>query len=219
MKELDNMAFSKYLENMEKSINIIDSIVPVLWQFDDKVYNVRFEKAIKAKLDELTDNRVNLSLEFSQSCFRLKLCFWKDRMVYTKREGRTDDIKYFPDGFDEIAIGYKYSNWCSEMWNYTEAHKKNVEEGFYTSGGDTTYYYIDSNNNWRIKSACIVKNVLETQKDLRAELLELREKQKDIEAIEDRFKKIKAEIDRFNEEVPFSIRKFYDIKSWVSQWY
>ena len=51
-KAIKNKLMDLYIQNLKKSVGIIDSIIPIIWQFDVKVYKARLENKLKELLTE-----------------------------------------------------------------------------------------------------------------------------------------------------------------------
>ena len=51
-RKTQNELFNLYLDNMDTGIKALIHIIPIVWKFDGKVYNARFENAIAKALEE-----------------------------------------------------------------------------------------------------------------------------------------------------------------------
>ena len=51
-KELKDSLMELYLKNLSIACQIIDGLIPTIWKFDGKVYNARFDNAIREYLAE-----------------------------------------------------------------------------------------------------------------------------------------------------------------------
>ena len=66
-----------YLKNIDTACQIIDGLIPIVWKFDGKVYNARFDNAIKDYLASKEEySQINSSLHFGTSKVTLDLIFY-----------------------------------------------------------------------------------------------------------------------------------------------
>lgn len=210
-KELKDKCMELYLENLKTSCDIIDALIPVIWKFDNKVYNVRFDNAIQKAIEEQEQwDTIHSRTKLSFNQFEIELIFYK-RSVRIGEQYIT-----LPSGYDTIQIARK---WCSySTWSGNDS--KNKEKGFYSSSVNMNnelkddYFYLDENYNMRIKASRIVDYLIERQKDLKEEIASLK---KDMEKTLDWFTKVeelKEQLSILDDEIPYTIRMFYNIKSY-----
>ena len=202
--EVKEKLMDLYIHNLKKSIDVVDSIIPILWKFDGKVYNARLENTLKDFLTEgkEIEDKIYPHVELNLSRFRLKLSFWSNRRV----DGDACSF-YLPEGLEEVTLAYDSSNW-SEYKSREENH------AFYDSGDLSTYFYIDG-NNIRIKSARIVDLVLKEQKELKEQVQLLEEERKKVLEHVEKLNKIREELDALHDSIPSAVRSIYDIKTFA----
>lgn len=203
--EVKEKLMDLYIHNLEKSVDVIDSIIPILWKFDGKVYNARLENTLKDFLTEGKETKDKIYPQVELNCcrLRLKLCFWNNRRV----DGDSCSF-YLPDGLEEVTLAYDSSSW-SEYKSREENH------AYYDSKDLSTYFYIDGNNNTRIKSARIVDLILKEQKELKEKIQLLKEERKNVLEYVARLNKIKEELDVLHDSIPSDVRSIYDIKTFA----
>lgn len=210
-KEVKDKCMELYLEHLKTSCDIIDALVPVIQKFDNKVYNARFDNAIQ-KIIEGKEQWSNIysRTKLSSNQFEIELVFYK--------RGVRIDEQYtaLPSGYDTIQIARK---WCSYS-SYSGNDSKNREKGFYSSSVYMTneqkddYFYFDENYNMRIKALRLVDYLLERQKDIKEEIEKTRESMKKALDWYIKVEELKEQLESLNDEIPYSIRMFYDIKSY-----
>lgn len=202
--EVKEKLMDLYIHNLKKSIDVVDSIIPILWKFDGKVYNARLENTLKDFLTEgkEIEDKIYPHVELNLSRFRLKLSFWSNRRV----DGNACSF-YLPEGLEEVTLAYDSSNW-SEYKSREENH------ACYDSGDLSTYFYIDG-NNIRIKSARIVDLVLKEQKELKEQVQLLEEERKKVPEHVEKLNKIREELDALHDSIPSAVRSIYDIKTFA----
>lgn len=202
--EVKEKLMDLYIHNLKKSIDVVDSIIPILWKFDGKVYNARLENTLKDFLTEgkEIEDKVYPHVELNLYRFRLKLSFWSNRRV----DGDACSF-YLPEGLEEVTLAYDSSNW-SEYKNREENH------ACYDSNDLSTYFYIDG-NNIRIKSARIVGLVLKEQKELKEQVQLLEEERKKVPEHVEKLNKIREELDALHDSIPSAVRSIYDIKTFA----
>lgn len=203
--EVKEKLMDLYIHNLEKSVDVIDSIIPILWKFDGKVYNARLENTLEDFLTEgkETKDKIYPHVELNYSRFRLKLRFWNNRRV----DGDSCSF-YLPDGLEEVTLAYDSSGW-SEYKSREENH------AYYDSCDLSTYFYIDGNNT-RIKSARIVDLILKEQKELKEKIQLLKEERKNVLEYVARLNKIKEDLDALHDSIPSAVRSIYDIKTFAN---
>lgn len=202
--EVKEKLMDLYIHNLKKSIDVVDSIIPILWKFDGKVYNARLENTLEDFLTEgkEIEDKIYPHVELNLSRFRLKLSFWSNRRV----DGNACSF-YLPEGLEEVTLAYDSSNW-SEYKSREENH------AYYDSGDLSTYFYIDG-NNIRIKSARIVNLVLKEQKELKEQVQLLEEERKKVLEHVEKLNKIREELDALHDSIPSAVRSIYDIKTFA----
>lgn len=210
-KELKDKCMELYLENLKTSCDIIDALIPVIWNFDNKVYNARLDNAIQ-KTIETKEQWSNI---YSKT--KLTLNQFEIELIYYKRSVRIgEQYLGFPSGYDTIQIARK---WCSYS-TFSGNDSKNREKGFYSSSVNTEneqkddYFYVDENYNMRIKASRLVDYLTEKQKELKEEIKNTRENMKKALDWFTKVEELKEQLENLNEEIPYSIRMFYDIKSY-----
>ena len=212
-KELKDSLMELYLKNLDTACKIIDGLIPVVWKFDGKVYNARFDNAVKDYLASKEEySQINSIVEFTTSKVTIKLIFYNRSVRYK------DSWKGLPSGYDTINICYK---WCdSKSSSYNPDRKKDVDNGFYSSSFSMLnekkddYYFYDSNFNIRIKASRLVDYLLEEQKELKEEIASLK---KDMEKAVDWYNEVeelKEKLEKLNDSIPYTIRQFYNIESY-----
>lgn len=206
-KKISMDLFNLYLDNLEVSKNLMDSLIPIVWKFDGKVYNSRFDNAIKAGLEELESEigqRVWTVVSLDLNMFKLELNF-------TKRSIHTDSgCVYLPSSYDEdsVKICSKYS-----VYSETEENKNYHDETF---KGDEYYFYIDSNYNNRIKAEAIVNAMQKHQKELEKTIFYLKEEAKKVDEYEARVNELKEKMERLHKIIPYCFSDFFDLKTYAT---
>lgn len=195
-----------YIHNLEKSVDVIDSIIPIIRKFDGKVYNARLENTLKDFLTEgkEIEDKIYPHVELNCSRLRLELSFWNNRRV----DGDACSF-YLPEGLEEVTLAYDSSNW-SEYKSREENH------AYYDPDDLSTYFYIDGNYNIRIKSARIVDLILKEQKELKEQVQLLKEERKKVLEHVEKLSKIKEELDALHDSIPSAVRSIYDIKTFAN---
>lgn len=212
-KEVKDSLVKLYLKNLDTACQIIDGLIPTIWKFDGKVYNARFDNAIREYLASKEEyGQINSIVNFTTSKVTIELIFYNRSVRYN------DSWRGLPSGYDTINIVYK---WCdSKSSSYNPDKKKDVENGFYSdsismvNGKKDDYYFYDSNFNIRIKSSRLVDYLLEKQKDLKEEIDSLK---KDMEKAVDWYNEVeelKEKLEKLNDSIPYTIRQFYNIESY-----
>lgn len=212
-KELKDSLMELYLKNLDTACQIIDGLIPTIWKFDGKVYNARFDNAIKDYLASKEEySQINSSLHFGTSKVTLDLIFYHRSVRYN------DSWKGLPSGYDTISIMYK---WCdSKSSSYNPDRKKDVDNGFYSSSfsmlneNKDDYYFYDSNFNIRIKASRLVDYLFEKQKELKEEKSMLIDSMKKAPQWFEEVEELKEKLEKLNDSIPYTIRQFYDIESY-----
>lgn len=206
-RQTQNELFNLYLNNMETGIKALIHIIPIVWKFDGKVYNAKFENAIKKSLDEYeTDlgQRIWTHVFLDVSRFSLKI-------HYTNRSVKGSSCwEYLPSCYDEdrLSIYSKFSCYgdSEENKNY---HDEKIE-------GDIYYFYIDSNCNNRIKSQAIVNAIEEKIKDMRQTIANLKEEVKKLDLYEKKAKELKDAMEELHKNIPYCFSDFFDLKTYAT---
>lgn len=212
-KECKDKLMELYMKNLDTACRIIDFIIPVIWKFDGKVYNAKFDNALKQFFQEREEfEQIYPVIDFTTSKVSIELVFYHRSIRYN------DSWKGLPSGYDKISIAYK---WCeSKSSSYNPDKKKDVENGFYSESFSMLnkkkddYYFYDENYNMRIKSGRIVDYLLEKQKDLREEIESLKENMKKVIAWNNEVEELKEKLEKLNDSIPYTIRQFYNIESY-----
>lgn len=212
-KELKDSLMELYLKNLDTACQIIDGLIPVIWKFDGKVYNARFDNAVKDYLASKEEySQINSIVNFTTSKVTIELIFYYRSVRYN------DSWRGLPSGYDTINIVYK---WCeSKNSSYNPDRKKDMDNGFYSDSismineKKDDFYFYDSNFNIRIKASRIVDYLLEKQKELKEEIDSLK---KDMERAVDWYNEVeelKEKLEKLNDSIPYTIRQFYNIESY-----
>lgn len=206
-RQTQNELFNLYLNNMETGIKALIHIIPIVWKFDGKVYNAKFENAIKKSLDEYETElgqRIWTHVFLDVSRFSLKI-------HYTNRSVKGSSCwEYLPSCYDEdrLSIYSKFSCYgdSEENKNY---HDEKIE-------GDIYYFYIDSNCNNRIKSQAIVNAIEEKIKDMRQTIANLKEEVKKLDLYEEKAKELKDAMEELHKNIPYCFSDFFDLKTYAT---
>ena len=206
-RKTQNELFNLYLDNMETGIKALIHIIPIVWKFDRKVYNAKFENAITKSLEEYEmelGQRVWTHVFLDVNRFSLEL-------HYTKRSVKGSTCwEYLPSCYDEnrLTIYSKFSCYgdSEENKNY---HDEKIE-------GDIYYFYIDSNCNNRIKSQAIVNAIEEKIKDMRQTIANLKEEVKKLDLYEKKAKELKDAMEELHKNIPYCFSDFFDLKTYAT---
>ncbi len=211
-KELKDKLMELYIKNIDTACNIIDSLIPTIWKFDGKVYNARFDNAIKSFMDSKEEyNEIRPILNFTTSKVILELVFYHRSIRYNEQ------WRGLPSGYDTINIMYK---WCDNCRNYSSDRKKEELNGFYSPSvcmvneKKDDYYFYDENYNMRIKSGRLVEYLLEKQKELKEEKAMLLDSMEKAPQWFEEVEELKEKLEKLNDSIPYAIRKFYNIESY-----
>ena len=206
-RKTQNELFNLYLNNMETGIKALIHIIPIVWKFDRKVYNAKFENAIKKSLDEYETElgqRIWTHVFLDVSRFSLEI-------HYTNRSVKGSSCwEYLPSCYDEdrLSIYSKFS-----CYGDSEENKNYHDEGI---EGDIYYFYIDSNYNNRIKSQAIVNAIEEKIKDMRQTIANLKEEVKKLELYEKKAKELKDAMEELHKNIPYCFSDFFDLKTYAT---
>lgn len=204
--EVKEKLMDLYIHNLKKSIDVVDSIIPIIRKFDGKVYNARLENTLKDFLAEGKEikDKIYPHVELNLSRFRLKLNFWNNRRV----DGDACSF-YLPEGLEEVTLAYDSSRW-------SQCKSREENHAYYDPDDLSTYFYIDDNNNTRIKSARIVDLILKEQKELKEQVQLLEEERKKVLEHVEKLNKIRKELDDLHDSIPSAVRSIYDIKTFAN---
>ena len=206
-RKTQNELFNLYLNNMETGIKALIHIIPIVWKFDGKVYNAKFENAIRKSLEEYETElgqRVWTHVFLDVSRFSLEI-------HYTNRSVKGSSCwEYLPSCYDEdrLSIYSKFSCYSDseENKNY---HDEKIE-------GDIYYFYIDSNYNNRIKSQAIVNAIEDKIKDMRQTIANLKEEVKKLDLYEKKAKELKDAMEELHKNIPYCFSDFFDLKTYAT---
>lgn len=206
-RKTQNELFNLYLDNMETGIKALIHIIPIVWKFDRKVYNAKFENAIKKSLEEYETElgqRIWTHIFLDVNRFSLEI-------HYTNRSVKGSSCwEYLPSCYDEdrLTIYSKFSCYGDneENKNY---HDEKME-------GDIYYFYIDSNFNNRIKSQAIVNAIEKKIKDMRQTIANLKEEVKKIDLYEAKAKELKDAMEELHKNIPYCFSDFFDLKTYAT---
>lgn len=196
-----------YIQNLKKSVDVIDSIIPIIWQFDGKVYNARLENKLKELLTEGKEvkDKIYPHIELNYSRVKIELNFYNQRSI------SSDTCNYYlPEGLETINLVYNYS----DFKNYG-SHEENIKY-FDSEFNDKVYFYIDKNYNTRIKSAKIVNLLLERQKELKEKIATLESERQQVEDYVSKLNELKEKLDLLDSAIPCEIKSIYGIKTYAN---
>lgn len=206
-RQTQNELFNLYLDNMETGIKALIHIIPIVWKFDRKVYNAKFENAITKSLEEYEielGQRVWTHVFLDVNRFSLEI-------HYIKRSVKGSSCwEYLPSCYDEdrFTIYSKFSCYGDneENKNY---HDEKIE-------GDIYYFYIDSNYNNRIKAQAIVDAIEKKIKDMRQTIANLKEEVKKLDLYEKKAKELKDAMEELHKNIPYCFSDFFDLKTYAT---
>lgn len=206
-KAIKNKLMDLYIQNLKKSVDIIDSIIPIIWQFDGKVYNARLENKLKELLTEGKEvkDKIYPHIELNYSRVKIELNFYNQRSI------PSDTCNYYlPEGLETINLVYSYSDFKN-----CGSHEENLK--YFDSGfDDKVYFYIDKNYNTRIKSAKIVDLLIEKQKELKEKITTLESERQQVEDYASRLNELKEKLDLLDSAIPCEIKNIYGIKTYAN---
>jgi hypothetical protein len=199
--------FNLYLDNMETGIKALIHIIPVVWKFDRKVYNARFDNAITKSLEEYEaelGQRVWTHVFLDVNRFTLEI-------HYTKRSVKGSSCwEYLPSCYDEDRL-YIYSEFST--YSDTQENKNYHDEKM---EGSKYYFYIDSNYNNRIKSQAIVSAIEEKIKDMRQAIANLKAEREKLDFYEQKAKELKDAMEELHKNIPYCFSDFFDLKTYAT---
>lgn len=202
-KETKDKLLDLYLQNLQTASELIDKIIPTVWKFDNKVFNARFENALKETLGTETaepKDRIYPSVKLEYRHFEINLRFYNNRGL----QGKSCYV-YLPSGYESVRIAYDYTDF-STWYGDRETNKK------YYIKDNGSYFYIDDNSNTRIQSKRIVDLLLERQQGLKDKIVKLQEERKTILEVAQKLEGLKQEIDRLRDSTDYTLKDFYDLK-------
>lgn len=206
-RKTQNELFDLYLNNMETGIKALAHIIPIVWKFDRKVYNARFENAIAKVLEEYETElgqRVWTHVFLDLNRFSLEI-------HYTKRSVKGSTCwEYLPSCYDEerLTIYSKYSCYGDNEENKNYYDEK-MEGGIY-------YFYIDSNYNNRIKAKAIVDIIEREIKSMRQTITFLKEEVKKLDLYKQKAKELKDAMEELHKNIPCCFSDFFDLKTYAT---
>lgn len=206
-KAIKDKLMDLYIQNLKKSVDVIDSIIPIIWQFDGKVYNARLENKLKELLTEGKEikDKIYPHIELNYTRVKIELNFYNHRSI------SSDTCNYYlSEGLETINLVYEYS----DFKNYG-SHEENIKY-FDSEFNDKVYFYIDKNSNIRIKSARIANLLLERQKELKEKIATLENEKQQVENYVSKFNELKEKLDLLNSEIPCEIKSIYGIKTYAN---
>lgn len=199
--------FNLYLRNLETAKNLMDTLIPIVWKFDGKVYNARFDNAIKTRLEELEEQieqRVWAEVFLDIRKFELTLHF-TDRSVKS-----VSSWAYLPSCYDEDAIRI-YSDFSP--YGDDERNKKYHSKD---SKGDDCYYYIDKNYNNRIKAEAIVNAIEGHKKELEVKIQYLKSEVNKLEEYEAKAETLKKAMRELHDSIPYCFTAFFGLETYAT---
>ena len=204
-KEVKDRLLERYIKNLAMAKELIDSLVPVIWQFDHKVYNKRFDNAIKTKLEERKEQTegkpVFCSVDLDCKRIYIKLEFYQHRSI-----SEPNNYVYLPNGYEEVNICYHWTDYS--MWD-SERNKKY----YYADNGE--YFYID-NGNIRLNANKLVDLMLEKQKEITEKIDTLMKAKETVVEVYNKVEDLKAELSTTHDSTPRIIDTIYGIKTYGS---
>lgn len=206
-KAIKDKLMDLYIQNLKKSVDVIDSIIPIIWQFDGKVYNARLENKLKELLTEGKEikDKIYPHVELNYTRVKIELNFYNQRSI------SSDTCNYYlPEGLETINLVYNYS----DFKNYG-SHEENIKY-FDSEFNEKVYFYIDKNSNIRIKSARITNLLLERQKELKEKIAVLESEKQQVEDYASKLNELKEKLDLLNSEIPCEIKSIYGIKTYAN---
>ena len=199
--------FNLYLSNLEVAKNLMDTIIPIVQKFDGKVYNARFDNAIKKALEDKEaeiGQRVWTKVFLDVRKFELELHF-------TNRSVKGVSCwEYLPSCYDEDSIRI----W-SEFSTYGDSENNKIYHDK-DSKGDKCYFYIDSNYNNRIKAEAIV-NALELHKiELDLQIERLKAEVNKLDEYETKAEELKKAMRELHDSIPYCFTSFFGLETYAT---
>ena len=203
-KQVQEELFKLYLNNLEEAARTVDVIIPVIRQYDDKVYNARLANAIRK---ELEDRQIDVCFDiahFDDNHLEINLNFYrmdKRCVCYTEVENSKENrCAYIPSSYETIRIA-----WC---YDYVKGTK---------TRNDGKWLYYDANYNRRIVASVIIQCLQDRQKELREQIEKLKQELTNLDSYNIRLARIKKDLEMLNEEIPYQFRDFFGLKC-HAQW-
>ena len=200
-KERRDKVIDRYLANLTMAKNLIDTIIPVVWKYDGKVYNRRFDNALKEIIEDRKTHTEGKTVypyvELNYRHLSIKLAFFNHRV--------TDDNSYLPKGYEEVYICYHYSDWSD--WNNDVQRK-------YHQKDNGEFFYIDENGNTRIQSKRIVDELFIKQKEIAEKIEDIKEAREHIEETYKKVYELKEELSKIHDSIPHIIDTVYGVESY-----
>ena len=225
MERQKTLLMELYIANLRKACELIDKVIPLVEDFDGKVYNARFQNKINEALTEgLEPNKaVKMYVEdFDYNHCNIELSFFMFRTVYTEENYHFDgpdipkhrQVHYLPSGYDKVTICNIWTDYKS--WDTSKNTK-------YYARNDS-HFWIDLNYNTRINSSAIVQNMKEQREYLIKEAYKLEQLLKvqdgeeinQIESWNKELEELKKKAERLNNAIPGVVRDIFGIKSWAN---
>ena len=202
-KEVKDRLLERYIKNLTMAKNLIDTLIPVIWQFDHKVYNRRFDNAIKAKLEERKEQTegkiVFCSVDLDCRRLYIKLEFYQHRSI-----SEPNNFVYLPNGYEEVSICYHWTDFSS--WN-TESNKK------YYNADNGEYFYFDC-GNIRLNASKIVDLMIEKQKEIAEEIETIKKASEEVVETYNKVEDLKSQLSLIYDSTPRIIDTIYGIKTY-----
>lgn len=206
-KETKDKLLDLYIGNLKTSVELIDKIIPTVWKFDNKVYNARFENALKDVLGTETaepKDRIYPYVKLSYEHLKISLNFYNNRGL----QGKSCFV-YLPNGYEVVRIAYDFTDF--NTWNCSRE-----ENAKYYNKDNGSYFYIDDNYKTRIQSKRIVDLLLDGQKKLKEKIASLQEERKSILEVAQKLEGLKQEIESLRDSTDYTLKDFYNLKMYAS---
>lgn len=197
--EVSKELYELYLNNLETSIKIIDEIIPIINNFDSKVYTKRFDNALKSIGDKYNVSVIIENFDYKRCQIDFGFYAFASRCIQEK-----GGFYYLPKSYDRVNILFI----CSDFNIWTKDRKMNEK---YYSPSSEHHFYIDKNYKTRIGSDKIIKTLQEKKNFLEVKIKTLKEKVNNLEKYEARLKEIKAALKAFSDDVPCEITDFFNL--------
>lgn len=199
-KEVKDKIMTRYIKNLVMAENLIDTIIPIVWQFDGKVFNRRFENALKERIESRKIHTENKTVYCYVDCDYRKISI--ELRFYNHRTA--EDGGYIPNGYENIYIAYHYCDWSS--WN-EESNKK------YYQKDNKEYYHID-NGNIRLHAESIVNLLFDKQKEIKEKIKELKTASEHVEETWQKVYELKEKLSKLHDSIPHAVDTIYGIESY-----
>ena len=206
-RETSERLFNLYLDNLEIARGLIDTIIPIVKKFDGKVYNARFNNAIKKTLE---DKEAEIGQRVWSNVF-LDVRKFELELHFTKRSVKGLSCwEYLPSCYDEdsVRIWSEYSCYGNDE-NNKIYHDKD-------SKGDKCYFYIDENYNNRIKAEAIVKALENHKLELELRIAHLKEEFTKLDEYEQKAEELKEAMKKLHDEIPYCFTSFFGLETYAT---